>query len=283
MILLTGATGQVGTALAPLLRHRGDVTAPATQEFDLAQVGQLPRRLEQVAPSVIVNCGAWTDVDGAETHEDTATTINGEAVAVMAEWAAANGAWLVTLSTDYVLDGNPGRPLFEDHPPSPVNAYGRSKLVGERAALTSGAALVVRTSWVVSDSHPNFVRTILTLLARGQDPTVVDDQHGRPTVAADLAAGLVELLGTRPTGLLHLANRGATTWWSLARAVAEMAGHDPERVRGCSTAEYPTPARRPAWSVLGSRRRDDLGVSPLPHWRQSLPRVVKAQVAGLDT
>lgn len=282
MILLTGATGQVGTALAPLLRRHDELAAPTENVLDLADVARLPGLLEELAPSAIVNCGAWTDVDGAETNEGAATTVNGDAVAVMAEWAAANDAWLLTMSTDYVLDGNPGRPLLEDHPPAPVNAYGRSKLVGERAALASGAALVVRTSWVVSGTHHNFVRAILTLLGRGRDPRVVDDQHGRPTVAADLAVALADLVTARPTGVLHLANRGATTWWGLARAAAELAGHDPERVRGCSTAEYPTPARRPAWSVLGSQRRGDLGIAPLPHWRQSLPRVVAAQVAALE-
>ena len=275
MILLTGATGQVGTALAPMLARLDEVVAPSRDAFDLAAPQSLPDVLDRLRPTVVVNCAAWTDVDAAETHEDAATTVNGAAVAVLAGWAAANDAWLVTLSSDYVFDGTSDRPLLEDDATDPVNAYGRSKLVGEQAARASGAALVVRTSWLLSATHPNFVRTILSLLARGEDPAVVDDQHGSPTVVADLAAALVGLVAGRPVGVLHLTNTGVTTWWGLAREAARLAGFDPARVHPVATADGPSrPAPRPAWSVLGSRRRGELGIAPLPPWQSSLPRVV---------
>lgn len=286
MILLTGATGQVGTALAPRLAQLDDVVAPGRRDFDLSRPASLAGALDRLAPSVIVNLAAFTDVDGAEDHEDEATAVNGAAVDVLTGWAAANGGWVLTMSSDYVFDGRGDRPLLEGDPTAPINAYGRSKLVGERAALATDAALVVRTSWVVSATHPNFVATMLSLLDRGVDPQVVDDQHGRPTVADDLSMRLAELVQVRPTGLVqarptglvHLANAGTTTWCGLAREVARLAGTDVGRITACGTDEFPTPARRPAWSVLGSRRLAELGLDPLPPWRESLPAVVAAQL-----
>jgi dTDP-4-dehydrorhamnose reductase len=275
VILLTGATGQVGTALRPLLADLDEVVAPARAAFDLATPLALPDLLDRWRPTVVVNCAAWTDVDAAETHEDVATTVNGTAVATLATWAADNDAWLLTLSSDYVFPGTGDRPLLEDDVPDPVNAYGRSKLVGEQAAVASGAALVVRTSWLLSATHPNFVRTILALLARGEDPAVVDDQHGSPTIVADLARALADLLARRPVGILHLANSGATTWWGLAREAARLAGFDATRVHPVATTDRPPRlATRPAWSVLGSSRIDALGIPPLPAWQDSLPQVV---------
>lgn len=279
MILLTGATGQVGTALAPLLAERDRVVAPGRADLDLDDPGSIRTRLDDLGPTVIVNAGAWTAVDAAEDAEDAATRANGASVGEMAAWAADHDAWLVTLSTDYVFDGSGDEPLLEDHPTDPVNAYGRSKLVGEEAAVAAGSALVVRTSWVVSGTHDNFVATMLSLLDRGIDPKVVDDQVGCPTVAADLARALVPLLDERPTGLLHLTNDGATTWFGLAREAAGLAGHEPDRLTPCTTAEFPTPAARPAWSVLGSHRREELGVARLRPWEDALIDVVAGQRA----
>lgn len=277
MILLTGGTGQVGTALRPLLRSFGDVRAPGRDDLDLDDPSSIAPLLDRLEPSVIVNAGAWTAVDDAEADEAAATRANGESVGEMASWAADHRSWLVTLSTDYVFDGQGDQPLDEDHPTDPINAYGRSKLVGEEAAIASGSALVVRTSWVVSGTHDNFVSTMLDLLDRGVDPRVVDDQTGSPTAAVDLAAAILPLVTTRPTGMLHLANSGTTTWFGLAREAARLAGHDPERVTPCTSAEFPTPASRPAWSVLGSTRRSELGLGALRPWQDALVDVVEAQ------
>lgn len=277
MILLTGATGQLGTALAPLLGVRGELATPPRQVLDLDDPSGVARVLDELAPQVVVNAGAWTAVDAAEADEDAATRANGESVAVMADWAAATGAWMVTVSTDYVFDGTGDQPLTEDHPTDPINAYGRSKLVGEQAALASDHVLVVRTSWLVSATHDNFVATMLSLLDRGVDPKVVDDQTGCPTVAADLARAIDGLVDDRPTGIVHVTNRGPTTWFGLAREAARLAGHDPTRISPCTSAEFPTPAARPAWSVLGSTRAPELGLSPLPRWEQSLVEVVAGQ------
>lgn len=277
MILLTGGTGQVGTALRPLLRSFGDVRAPGRDDLDLDDPSSIAPLLDRLEPSVIVNAGAWTAVDDAEADEAAATRANGESVGEMASWAADHRSWLVTLSTDYVFDGTGDEPLMEDHPTDPLNAYGRSKLVGEEAALATGAALVVRTSWLVSGSHPNFVATMLSLLDRGVDPSVVDDQVGRPTVAADLAVALAHLTSDRPTGIAHVTNAGSTTWCGLARESARLAGHDPARVQPCTTADFPTPAARPAWSVLGSSRHDEFGLNAPRTWQEALVDVVAAQ------
>lgn len=281
MILLTGASGQVGTALAPLLSRRDDVVTPGRDVVDLDRPETVTSALGRLRPEIVVNCAAWTAVDAAEEDEEAATRANGHAVARMADWARANDAWLLTLSTDYVFDGSGSEPLLEDHPTNPVNAYGRTKLVGENAVRASAAGLVVRTSWVVSATHPNFVGTMLSLLARGIDPRVVDDQHGCPTVAQDLADALDGLVATRPVGTLHLTNRGATTWFDLAREAAHLAGFDPSRVAPCGSEDFPTRAARPAWSVLGSGRLEELGIAPLPHWHDSLPAVVDGQMARL--
>lgn len=281
MILLVGATGQVGTALAPLAAAVGALVAPGRRALDLDDPGSLVTALDQLKPSVILNAAAWTAVDAAEEHEAAATRANGDSVAVMADWAVANNAWMVTFSTDYVFDGHGDRPLTESHSTSPINAYGRGKLVGEQAAVASGAALVVRTSWVVSPGHPNFVRTMLSLLVQGTDPRVIDDQHGCPTITSDLAAAVIPLLTSRPTGVLHLTNTGATTWHGLASEAARLAGFDPQRVAACTTADHPTPAARPAWSLLGSERMESLGMAQLPDWHESLPAVVAAQMAFL--
>jgi dTDP-4-dehydrorhamnose reductase len=274
-LLVTGGTGQLGSAVS---RLRPDAAIPGRGELDLADPGGIRPYLEAVRPEAIVNCAAYTAVDRAEEEEAPATIVNGSAVGAMAEYAAEAGIPLVTFSTDYVFDGHAAEPYVESSPTDPINAYGRSKLAGERAALAAHpGALVIRTSWVISGTHPNFVATMLRL-APERELRVVDDQQGCPTVAADLAAGALAALDAGATGLLHLTNQGVTTWYRLARAAVEIAGIDPERIRPCTTEEYPTPARRPPYSVLGSERLQDLGIAPLPHWEASLPGVV----AGLQ-
>lgn len=199
--------------------------------------------------------------------------VNGESVGVMARWAEAHDALFVTFSTDYVFDGVGTRPYVESDPTDPVNAYGRSKLAGELATVDAGGrSLIVRTSWVISGTHPNFVATMLRL-ARERELRVVDDQRGCPTVVDDLAAATLRAIEAEATGHLHLTNQGDTTWFELARTAVELAGiHG--RIDPCPTSEYPTPATRPAYSVLGSERVEALGIEPLAHWRESLPGVV---------
>jgi dTDP-4-dehydrorhamnose reductase len=270
VILVTGGSGQLGTAFRRLL---DDGAFPTRSELDLSRPGTLADRLRGFDPDAVINCAAYTAVDAAEDDEGLATVVNGDAVGVLAGYAARRGIPFVTFSTDYVFDGTATQPYVESSPTNPVNAYGRSKQAGEVAALRHPGSLVVRTSWVISGTHPNFVATMLRLAAQ-RELRVVDDQHGCPTVASDLAAAVLHALDSGVTGVLHLANRGATTWFDLARAAVAEAGLDPERISACTTAEYPTRARRPVYAVLASERLVELEIDPLPEWRESLPTVV---------
>ena len=272
MILVTGGAGQLGTAFRRVLPQAGYIDV---DDLDLGRADLLAAALEEMRPEAIVNCAAYTAVDRAEAEEALATVVNGRAVGVMAEHAARRHIPLLTFSTDYVFPGDGREPYLESSPTDPVNAYGRSKLAGERAALAvCPEALVVRTSWLVSGTHPNFVATMLRLAGEGP-VRVVDDQRGCPTMAADLAPAAWAALQAGVSGILHLTNSGEASWFDLARAAVALAGLDPERVVPCATADYPTPARRPAYSVLGSERRRPLGLPELPPWQESLPAVVE--------
>ena len=260
----------MGTAFVRLLGN--DAIPGVRSDLDLLDTSSIGPVLEGLGPDAVVNCAAYTKVDEAESEEDLATRINGDAVGVMADWAELNNIPFLTFSTDYVFDGDASSPYLESSPTDPINAYGRSKLEGERLAVEHGG-LVVRTSWVISGSHPNFVATMIRL-APERELRVVDDQKGCPTVCDDLAVASHGALRSGLRGLVHITNDGPTTWFELARAAVAEAGLDPERISPCSTDEYPTEAARPAYSVLGSERLEGSGIARPPHWRESLPQVV---------
>lgn len=271
-VLVTGAAGQVGTAFR---RQLVDASFLTRSDLDLSDIDSIPNVIERYHPSAVVNCAAYTNVDRAESEEGLATRINGEAVSVLAQSCADLAVPFVTFSTDYVFDGTASSPYLESDCPDPVGAYGRSKRLGEQLALAAyPGTLIVRTSWVISATHDNFVATILRLARRGSFK-VVDDQHGKPTVAADLAAATTVALERGLTGILHLANEGETTWYQLASTAVHDADLDPSLVEPCETDEFPTPATRPAYSVLGTERDD---APQMPSWESSLPLLVAAQL-----
>jgi dTDP-4-dehydrorhamnose reductase len=273
MIVVLGAAGQLGTAFMRRLPH---ATALTRSELDLAHA--TPEDVADVLAGarIVINCAAYTAVDRAESEEGIATAVNGTAVGRLAEVTATMGVPFVTFSTDYVFAGTGTRPYLESDPTDPVNAYGRSKLAGERAALAANPrCLVIRTSWVVSGTHPNFIATMLRLAGDGKALRVVDDQQGRPTMVDDLAPATLDALAEDVTGVLHLTNQGETTWYTFARAALAEAGLDVELISPCTTAEYPTAAVRPAYSVLGSEVVERVGLTPLPPWHESLPNVVE--------
>ncbi len=280
-VLLFGHDGQLGTALRRTAPSGLEWVAPDWREADFTDPEGL-RGWFRERPDVVVNAAAYTDVDRAEDEEDVARLVNAEAPRVLAEEAARCGAALVHVSTDYVFPGEGDRPLREDDPTGPLGAYGRTKLAGERAVLESDArAVVLRTSWLYSPHGRNFVKTMLAAGRERPELAVVADQWGCPTAADDLARAVwtVVARGLEPAGLFHFAGAGATTWHAFAEAVFEEArrlGHvlAVERVRPIATEEWPTPARRPRWSVLDcSRIREAHGIEP-PPWRDSLRRVV---------
>lgn len=227
------------------------------------------------AADVLVNCAAYTAVDAAESDRERAFAVNELGAANLAEACARSGTFLVHLSTDYVFGGRGGRreALRVSDPTSPDTVYGQSKLAGERAVLESGAdAAVVRTAWVWNGRERDFVSTMLRLERERDTVSVVDDQWGNPTWVRDLADGVLELADNPVPGVFHLTGTGEATWYDLAREVFAVAGADPERVRPCTTADYPTPAPRPAWSVLDPSSWTDAGFTRLPEWRDSLRR-----------
>ncbi len=272
MIVVTGAAGQLGSAFR---RRLGDDARYLTRpDLDLTDPAAIRPVIEEMSPALVINCAAYTAVDQAEEHEATARVVNATAVGELAAVTKEIGARLVTFSTDYVFDGTKEGPYLETDEPNPLNAYGRTKLEGERLALAANPeTLVVRTSWVLSGTHPNFVATMLRLIAGGS-VQVVDDQRGHPTFVDDLVAGTLDALEAGATGILHLANAGTTTWYDLATEIADLAGLDAGRVQACTTNDFPRPARRPANSVLESVRLHELGLAPLPDYHESLDRAV---------
>jgi dTDP-4-dehydrorhamnose reductase len=271
--LILGASGQLGTAFASLIGP-ADALCATRSDLDIADGDRIEPFLREHRPEIVINCAAYTAVDRAEREPNLAASINSGAVRDFAEATARRDIRFVTFSTDYVFDGSLERPYVESDAPNPVNVYGRTKLEGERhALLTHPGALVIRTSWIISETHRNFV-TAMVKLATGEGGRVVDDQHGRPTIASDLAAATLDALDRGASGLLHLTNGGETTWFDLARTVVRLAGLDPMKIQPCTTDEYLTPARRPHNSVLESERISQLGIAPLPDRRSSLPGVI---------
>ncbi len=274
-ILLTGARGQLGAALAVALAPHGEVVATDRSTLDLADASAVADAVRRVRPALIVNAGAYTNVDQAEREPGLADAVNGVAPGVLAEEARALGAVLIHYSTDYVFDGASRVPYVEDDPVAPLSAYGRSKLAGERAIRESGAtALILRTSWVYGLSGRNFLLTMRRLASERPEIRVVDDQAGTPNWSRELARatsrivanGLPWLAGR--AGVYHLSARGSTTWYGFARAI--LADRPSVRVVPITTAEYPTPARRPAWGVLSTARFERTFGFALPEWQATL-------------
>lgn len=273
-ILLTGKNGQIGWELAQVLAPVGELVALQRGALDLAVPDQIVRTVRSVHPDLIVNAAAYTDVDRAEAEPGVAMQVNATAPGILAEEARRLGAPLIHYSTDYVFDGAKPTPYVEEDPPNPINAYGRSKLEGERAIRASGCRhLILRTGWVYGLRGRNFLLTILRLARELPELKVVDDQIGAPTWCRDVATATAQLafqtVAGKAEGLYHLAAAGATSWCGFARAILrERAGETP--VRSITTAQYPTPAERPANSVLSSElilARWGIG---LPKWEMSL-------------
>jgi len=276
-LLVLGGAGQLGWDLARLCGP--ETTSLRRKDLDIRDAGAVRAMVAAWADHqppgsslVIVNAAAWTDVDAAEAEEEAAGAVNVTGAANLAGATEAAGATLIHVSTDYVFAGDEVRPYDVADRPGPVCAYGRTKLAGEEAVRSlTPRHYVVRTSWVYGAAGHNFVKTIARLERERETLRVVDDQRGSPTWSRDLAAGLVALASSGvPYGLYHLAGAGDTTWWGLARAVFEELGADPARVLPCTTSELSLKAPRPAYSVLSDRAWHNVGLSPLPHWRDAL-------------
>lgn len=268
--LVTGARGMLGTDLVEALFGR-DVTVLGRADLDVTDRAAVLDAVE--GHDVVFNAAAYTKVDDAETQEDEALLVNGTAVELLAEATATHGAKLVTVSTDYVFDGQATEPYAETTPLDPLNAYGRTKAAGEIAALAvnPAGAYVVRTAWLYGQHGPNFAATMLRLAASHDTVTVVNDQVGQPTWTSDLAAQLVALVDAdAPAGVYHGTNSGRASWFDFARAVFSEAGLDPERVLPTDSAAFVRPAPRPAFSVLGHDAWAAAGLAPMRPWQEAL-------------
>jgi len=274
--LVVGAGGQLGSDLVVELGHRA---TPLTRaELDITDGLAVRDTVSAWAAApvsgglrVVFNAAGWTDVDGAEADEAGAHAVNEVGSRHLASACATAGVPLVHVSTDYVFPGDAESPYEVDSVTGPRSAYGRSKLAGELAVWSSTQdAYVVRTAWVYGAVGGNFVKTMARLERERDTVSVVDDQRGSPTWSRDLARGLVALSVTGRYGTYHATNAGDTTWCGFARAVFDELGADPDRVRPCTTADFPRPAPRPAYSVLSDREWRAAGIMPLPGWRDAL-------------
>lgn len=281
-VLITGANGQVGWELQRALAPLGEVLALGHAQLDLADADAIRQALRHAAPDLIVNAAAYTAVDRAEQEQDLAQAVNGVAPGILAEEAKRLHAALVHYSTDYVFDGSKGAPYEEIDATHPQSVYGASKLAGEKAiAAVNCAHLILRTSWVYGARGKNFLLTMQRLAGERDELRVVDDQIGAPTWSRALAEATLLMLGQclhknsvteslrDKGGLYHLSAGGQTSWFGFASAIVQQA-EKPPRMTPISTAEYPLPAARPAYSVLSNDKiARHFGIH-LPDWRQSL-------------
>ena len=289
-ILLTGLNGQVGQELQRTLAPLGEVIGVGRETMDLAQATSIRQAISEARPDVIVNAAAYTAVDKAETETELAHSINGIAPQIMAEEAQRLRAALFHISTDYVFDGRKNTPYLEDDAPNPIGAYGKSKLVGEEGIRkTCDRYIILRTAWVYGTyGKSNFVKTMLRLFASRDEVRVVADQVGTPTWASDIASAIATLLPQlcpeQPqesplTGIYNFTNSGMSSWYDFAIAIFEEAKQlgfplKVQRIVPITTSEYPTPALRPAYSVLsGKKVSAALGTYP-PYWRDGLRQML---------
>lgn len=280
-VLITGGAGQLAQAIRRTWQGH-DLILPDEALLDLSRRDSILQVVAEARPDAVINCGAFTQVDRCETEGEAALLINGTAVGWLAEACELAGAMLIQISTDYVFDGRGTRPYREDDPTSPVSAYGRTKLEGERQAANCSRHLIARTSWLYDAWGRNFLNTMLNAAAQGRTLRVVDDQRGAPTTCRALACQLRVAAEEDWQGLVHATCQGETTWHGFAQAIFQAKGLAVD-LSPCATAEYPTPARRPAYSVLDGGHRRRLGPDLMPDWQEALADVIEHPDAGKET
>jgi dTDP-4-dehydrorhamnose reductase len=295
-ILITGAQGQIGRALAANLQDSATLAAFARQELDISDLSSVRRAFDQVRPDLVLNAAAWTAVDKAESDPAGSALANAVGPGILAAECERTGAGIIHFSTDYVFDGSGTRPWRETDTPRPLNRYGRSKLAGELAVGSAASAhLIVRTSWIYDGQGKNFLKTMLSLMAERPELRVVNDQFGAPTSAgavADAVKRIVRNMKGKPRkyleahgGVVHCACRGVTSWHGFARAIRAAAVKRGFLVKTkvlhpIPSAEYPLPAPRPANSRLSLARLEREFKVPMPHWKIALEEALDAMASS---
>jgi len=286
-ILLTGKNGQVGSELNKILSQFGEIIATGRNEMNLADPSQIRRVVQQIKPELIINAGAYTAVDKAESDQELAKAVNGIAPKILAEEAKNNGALLIHYSTDYSYNGEMGhRPYLESDLPSPNSVYGKTKLQGDQAIEKSGVShLIFRTGWVYSKRGKSFLRTILKLAEEKNELRVVNDQTGTPTWCRSIAEatcksiknilekreGSLSKTAASISGVYHMTCQGETNWHRFAQTILELSyPNNMPKLLAISTKEYPTPAIRPTYSVLSNSKLQKYFGIQLPHWEHAL-------------
>lgn len=289
-VLVTGANGQLGREIRIVSMESADryvftdvtdLDGADTVRLDITDMSAVRRVVEEYGIDVIVNCAAYTDVDKAETQEELCRKLNADAPGNLALVMKETGGLLIHISTDYVFGGDPyNTPCTEDRTGTPTGVYGRTKLDGEKAVQQTGCRyMIIRTAWLYSEYGRNFVRTMLALTASKPQLNVVFDQVGTPTYALDLARVICGIIEEGKTdgkeGIYHYSNEGACSWYDFAKMIAEYSGHLDCDIRPCHSDEFPSPVRRPAYSVLDKTKiKNTFGIA-IPHWTESLRKCLK--------
>jgi dTDP-4-dehydrorhamnose reductase len=277
-ILVTGANGQLGNELQALAPDFPDCQFlfVAKEDLSIADEASIEKYFSENIIDFCINCAAYTAVDKAETEETNATLINATAVSTLATVCANNNTQLIHISTDYVFDGTANKPYKETDQTNPVSVYGKSKLQGEEWAMQNAAStIIIRTAWLYSSFKANFVKTMLRLMKEKESINVVNDQFGCPTYAADLAAAIMQIIVSGKSfenpGIYHFSNAGVTNWFEFAIAIKELTVSNCI-VNSITTAEYPTAAKRPAYSVLDTKKIKETFAVAIPDWQTSLEK-----------
>jgi dTDP-4-dehydrorhamnose reductase len=283
-VLLLGGSGILGTEMLRVLQNEKiEYAAPRSSDLDIRNRGQVIESLNDFRPTWVINCAAWTNVDGAEDSFVAACNLNGLAVENIAIAAESIGCKVIHISTDYVFDGKSKTPYRENSPVNPLNKYGESKLKGEvalQALLNKG--YVVRTSWLYGVSGKNFVKTMAVKALRHEPVRVVDDQVGSPTSARDLAVGIMSIIRIQPApGTYNFSNEGSCSWFELARYIYENVGASPELVEATNSASLNLKAKRPKFSLLNKEKWKAARLSAVPNWDSSLESALPEIVAEL--
>lgn len=278
-ILITGSNGQLGSELRDLLSNQSNTTCYFLDREDMAldEPEHVAKVLANYPCDFIIHGGAYTAVDKAETEQDLADKINHQSTAEIAKYCATNGIKLIAISTDYVFDGNSSTALKEDAQVEPINVYGLTKLKGENAILENNPnGIIIRTSWVYSSYGNNFVKTMIRLMSEREEISVIDDQIGSPTYAHDLAKAIVDIInsGKWVPGIYHFSNEGEISWFDFASAIKELKGLTC-KINPIPTSAYPTPAKRPAFSLLDKGKIKDVYGLVVPYWKNSLESMLE--------